>query len=1762
MEPTPELDQLCRHFGVAAQYRDFADREHHADDATRRSLLRALGVEAGDPRTERRSLEVAIDMEWRRRLPPVLVHRQGDPPPTLALTLPDDAGAGPGRFVLTEENGARAEGRIDLEALPAEARRDIDGVRWVRRLLEVAMPAEPGYHHLALYLEGSADEVDAGGDTRPSAQTTIIVAPRCCWQPQDEGGRRGWGLVTQLHAVRSARNWGIGDFTDLTRLVETAAAAGAGTVALNPLHALFLTRPERCDPYGPSSRRYLNPLFIDVEAVPELAECPQVRERIDSDAFQARLRALRGGRHLDYTGVTIAKLDILGRLFRHFRSAHLDAGSPRGSDFQAFRDVSGPELERFSLYQALAEHLQQEGHDSDEAGFEGWPAEYRNPTSRAVQAFAEQHPDRVDFFAWLQWLAEQQLAAASARCRALGMDHGLCLDLAVGAAPDGADRWAAPDRYVAGAAVGAPPDDFSPRGQNWHVLAWHPQRLREAAYAPLAAELGACMRHAGALRIDHVMGLMRLFLVPDGAAPDTATYVAYPFADLLGVLALESVRNRCLIIGEDLGTVPPEVRAAMPDWGLFSTRVLYFERDGDGDFLPPGGFPRDAMVTAGTHDLPPLKGFWAGVDLERRRELDLFPAPEDYAQRLLQRTHDRTLLLLALQREGLLPADRSTDPVAVPELTPEHLEAVQVYLARTPSRLLLIQTADLLGETEQTNLPGAGRGYPNWRQRQPLELEHWLAEPAVARVLAAVCRERAAAGGPRPTDRLERARAGTPTEPAPSDPAGPGPQAQPNSAAGAGNGPLQPTIPLATYRLQLQPGFGFADAAALVPYLAALGISHVYCSPYFQARPGSTHGYDVVAHDRLNAELGTREDYEHFCDALADHGMSQVLDLVPNHVGIMGADNPWWLDLLENGPAAEHAPFFDIDWQPLKAELHGKVLVPVLGGHYGDVLDQGALRLVFTDGAFRVEYYEHHFPVDPREYPRILAPGLAGLRERLGAASETLAGFESLVTAFGNLPPRDALDADSLAERRRDKELHKGRLAELTAADADLAHYVDDCIRQFNGAGDQPADRGRLHALLEAQAYRLAHWRVAADEINYRRFFDINDLAALRMEHPDAFDAVHALVLDLIAEGRIQGLRIDHPDGLYDPAGYFRRLQRQAAAALAPTRTPRDDDRPLYLVAEKILAADEVLRGDWAVHGTTGYDFATLSDALMVDPAGEQGMTACYRQFTGRTLSFAEETHQARRVVMRGMLSGELHRLASELSRIAELDPHTRDYTLDALRGALLEVVACFPVYRTYIDADGGCDTDRHQVLKAVSEARRRTGMPDLSVFDFVRDVLLTDIAEGKPAAYRERVLRLARSVQQYTSPVAAKGVEDTAFYRWHRLVSLNEVGGEPERFGIDTDTFHRACARRRDTWPHGMLAGSTHDSKRSDDVRARIHVLSELPGLWCERVNRWALLNRRLHRTDAAGQRLPDTNAEYLFYQTLVGVWPQPDAPGDLEGTDLEDLRARLRDYMAKAAKEAKLHTSWTNEEPEYEEALAAFVDDVADPGRSSAFLADFLAFLRPVARLGLLNSLSLALLRLTAPGVPDIYQGSELWNLCLVDPDNRRPVDFALRRRLLAELPEPDGAAEDVPDWRHADGRAKMHLIHQALRLRARMPALFADGDYRPLAVEGALADHLIAFARVHEGRAVVALAPRLLAPLALPAAASGDLDAWLDPFDHPDWLETLVEVPSRYWQDELAGGTVEALDQGDDAFRLRAGDVLRRFPVGLLAGDSDAG
>jgi (1->4)-alpha-D-glucan 1-alpha-D-glucosylmutase len=971
-------------------------------------------------------------------------------------------------------------------------------------------------------------------------------------------------------------------------------------------------------------------------------------------------------------------------------------------------------------------------------------------------------------------------------------------------------------------------------------------------------------------------------------------------------------------------------------------------------------------------------------------------------------------------------------------------------------------------------------------------------------------------------------------------------------------------IPRATYRLQLNRAFTLRDATALVPYFAELGVSHLYCSPYMRARPESSHGYDVVDHNTLNPEIGTREDLEGLVASLRAHRMGHILDWVPNHVGIMGADNIWWMDVLENGPASIYAQFFDIAWENIDPALSGKVLVPVLGDHYGNTLERGELVLKFESetGSFAIFYHEHRFPVDPREYPRILERALAEhTLERLG--EEERADFSSLIGAFGHLPDRRDLTPSALEERNRDKEVHKRRLVRLCGRSALLPEAVAAAVQGLNGAPGEPASFDALHELLEAQPYRLAYWRVAADEINYRRFFDINDLAALRMENEAVFDATHRLVLELIGARKVDGLRIDHPDGLYDPAQYFRRLQTRVEALRpsGPGSDPTAEERgapreraaselPLYLVVEKITARFEPLRDDWPVHGSTGYRFANVVSGVMVDSTARSRLDRIYRTFTRTGLEWRSIAHGCKRLVVETSLAAELQVLANELRGIARANRSTRDFTQSSLRQALAEIIACFPVYRTYIAASVSAE-DRRYVDWAIVHARRRESGIDAAVFDFVRDILIGEGAGALPAV-AAAARRFAMRLQQVTAPVTAKGVEDTALYRFDRLVSLNEVGGEPEHFGTSVREFHADARYRAHHWPHELLATSTHDTKRSEDVRSRINVLSEMPREWRHALDRWSRMNRPRRRI-VDEHPAPSASDEYLLYQTLLGTFP-------LEGTGAlgAEYVERIAAYLTKAVREAKVHSSWAHVNAPYEEAVQQFTREVLEPRPGNAFLADLEALSGRIARFGLMSSLSQTLCKLTAPGVPDIYQGTELWDFSLVDPDNRRPVDYARRLGLLREIRARAQDPSARPAYLRellgnlADGRTKLYLIACTLETRCAHEALFARGAYVALRARGVRSACVIAFARRHAGRMALTVAPRLYARLLANGTAL--------PLGAQVWGDTWIELPR--------GGEASTLRSILDGAEVRIrevagrrglvlGEVLAHFPVALLLG-----
>jgi (1->4)-alpha-D-glucan 1-alpha-D-glucosylmutase len=981
----------------------------------------------------------------------------------------------------------------------------------------------------------------------------------------------------------------------------------------------------------------------------------------------------------------------------------------------------------------------------------------------------------------------------------------------------------------------------------------------------------------------------------------------------------------------------------------------------------------------------------------------------------------------------------------------------------------------------------------------------------------------------------------------------------------------QRRTPSATYRLQLNRGFTFSDARDLVPYLRELGVSDCYASPVFLACAGSSHGYDVCDHARLNPELGGEPEFDRFAEALRSNGMGLILDVVPNHMGVAGAANAWWADVLENGPGSAYAPFFDIDWRPVNPDLENKVLLPLLEDQYGRVLEAGKIRLGYEDGAFFLGYHETRLPVAPCTYPVVLEHCLPCRSGDLGEGHEHVRELQSVLTALRYLPARTEHSPAKVVERGREKEVIKRRLAALYGASLAVRATLDAAVASFNGVPGDPRSFDLLDDLIDRQAYRLAYWRVAADEINYRRFFDVNELAAIRIELPEVFHSTHQLLFRLLAEGKATGLRIDHPDGLRDPTAYFLQLQHNYLLARARAALPEDDPDelnrglerrltavgrdgpwPLYVVAEKILAEGEPLPQDWAVDGTTGYDFLNAVNGLFVATDNRDAFDRIYRQFTRSAAEFEQTVNAAKKMTMLVSMASEINALAHQLDRIAERNRRYRDFTLNSLTFAVREIIACLRVYRTYITGPGRVPPRERQFIEAAVEgAKRRNPRTAEAIFDFVGDTLLLRNVEDFPEADRPRLVEWAMKFQQLTGPVMAKGVEDTVFYTYNRLASLNEVGGCPDHFGVSAAEFHRHNEERLRRWPHAMLATSTHDTKRSEDVRARLNVLSELPHEWQAALARWARLNAA-KKTVAEDEPAPDRNDEYTLYQALLGAWEA--GPGD---PAFAPFRERIAAYMEKATKEAKVHTSWINPNEEYDAAVRDFVGRVLPDTADDPFLADLLAVQRRVAFFGYFNSLSQVLLKLTCPGVPDTYQGTELWDFSLVDPDNRRPVDYRVRRELLADLRESiERAGPDlVPLARELlaalpDGRIKLYLTYRTLHFRRCEEELFAQGSYLPLEATGARRENACAFARCLGGRAVVVVVPRLVVRLTSGVERS--------PLGAEVWDNTWLFLPPRLADRcyrNLYTGEVLTARSPDGMPGLPLASVLGQFPVALL-------
>jgi (1->4)-alpha-D-glucan 1-alpha-D-glucosylmutase len=943
----------------------------------------------------------------------------------------------------------------------------------------------------------------------------------------------------------------------------------------------------------------------------------------------------------------------------------------------------------------------------------------------------------------------------------------------------------------------------------------------------------------------------------------------------------------------------------------------------------------------------------------------------------------------------------------------------------------------------------------------------------------------------------------------------------------------------ATYRLQFNKGFTFRHVTELLEYFSELGITHIYASPILSARRGSMHGYDVIDPTRLNPELGTDADFQVMQEKLRSLGMGLVLDIVPNHMSA-SSENLWWMDVLENGPESAYASYFDIDWHPPLRTLEGKLLLPLLGGPFGEVLERQQLKLSLADGKFFVQYFESVFPIAPRTFRRILKHRIDQLKALLGEDSPVYQEYSGVVAAYSVPAERENEKSETIGSRRSHFEPARERLRQLLAGSAYIDTFLQQNLKDFNGEPGNPGSFSALERLLDEQHYILAYWQNVNVEINYRRFFTINDLVGIRVQDSMVFDATHNLIVRLLEQGAIQGIRIDHIDGLRDPVGYLSRLNERVASTTLPSQAA---SIPIFV--EKILARSEGLQGDWPVAGTTGYDYLNALNCFFVDPRGTKRMEQVYNKFVGREFVYEDVVYQKKRLVMASLLGVEMRSLAHHLEMLASNDRYARDLPVGELTQALLETTAHLHVYRTYLRNLEVAPADEKRIERSIAEARARRPQLNSDAFDFLRDVLLVKNRPHLLPGQREGHLAFTLRWQQFTGPIMAKAFEDTFLYIYNPLISLNEVGGDPRPSSVLPGQFLKFVENRSQHWPHSMNATTTHDTKRSEDVRVRISVLSEIPGEWNDCVNRWAKWNSRLRKT-VAGHPVPDRNEEIFLYQTLVGMWPQ-------ETSGMPAVAERLKAYAIKATREAMVHTRWTKPNEPHERALQLFIAAILKSSDKNAFLADFIGFEGRVAYFGMVNSLAQTLLKIVSPGCPDFYQGSELWDLRLVDPDNRQPVDFTLRKDLLNSVKQASGKPsttflEDLArNWK--DARIKLYLTWKVLNFRREHADLFSKGTFMELKAAGNRNENIAAFARQCQEKWTVAVVPRWLARANYHPESSMGAGFWSN---------TEIRLPAsspESWNNILTGEVLSV--RGARRKILRVSELLQRFPIALLSG-----
>jgi len=1556
MDRNKILEKLAEYYGIILEYTDKEGKTQKVSSKECQEFLNIIGINTDSTEVLAKRLEgIKLD-KWNRIVSPVETVKHGEAP-VVTIRLPDFELNKSFEWVLQEEGGRFHHGEFYASHLKISESTTINGVTYYKIDLPLPILVGIGYHNLKIRSETGKEDL-----------MRLIIVPKKCYKPLAvEKNKKIKGIKFSFYDDNPESDYRISSYTDLKNAINYAKNHELGIIGVDSLNQLNFYNSEVV-PEIPSSRIMFNSMLIDIDEAMNFVEDREIKLKLLTEEFQEELKKIKEAENIDYKAIYDLKLKVLRIIYNSFREHHINKQTEKSRDFYHYLSTKDDRLRKLSLFEAIREYLVSE--DPKLVNWHEWPDNYKNPNSEAILLFENKNIESLQFYEFVQWMADIQLNLAGRTSWVNKLSVGIYSEWPFFINYDSPESWLRQEYYAFNAELAA--KTLSEEHQKTAPII--PDKLRELDYKYISEALVPNMTHSGAIRIKNIADFEKQHW-RSKQNPDISFYVNYPINDLLGILALESHRNKCMVLLEDTEEISFQSREIIENYGFLSENSFNISRI--------------------TEDEAPT--FFEEISLIQKQKAE----GVEYGRRI----------------------------------------------------------------------------------------------------------------------ELER-------------------------------------MPLSVYRLQFNKDFTFKDAQEIIPYIKDLGISHCYASPLFRAREGSLHGYDIINHYELNQEIGSLNEFHEFVNTLHHHDMGLIIDIVPNHMGV-SKENKWWMDVLENGQASLYASFFDIDWKPIKQELQGKVLVPVLGDHYGNILQSGQLKFNFVreTGKLKLSYWEHEFPINPSSYPIFLEHRIEVLESRLGSNNPNFLEYLSIITEFKKIPGINETSSEKIAERNREKDIASGRLSALCTQNSVIEGFIQENIIDFEGKPNDPISCNRIHNLLEEQAYRLAYWRVSTDIINYRRFFDINDLICLKTENPLVFTNIHALVFDLIEQEKIDGLRIDHPDGLLDPAEYFRNLQVEAGKRLGVKFDASEEDvlgsekLPIYVAAEKILAPFEKLPENWAVQGTVGYDFLNQVCNLLVDTRNSRKFSRIYQRFIGKVQNFNELVIECKKLIMKTSLTGELSTLSNYLNRISEKYYSTRDYTLNSLREALSEIIACFPVYRTYINGKDRSDKAVHYIKWAIGLAKKRTMHTDPSIFDFIEKILLAELEEDKELPEYRDTLTFAMKFQQYTAPLMAKGLEDTSFYRFNKLIALNEVGGEPAHFGISVHDFHNNNMRRFEKTPYSLLTTSTHDTKRSEDVRARICVLSEIPELWMEKVNKFSRLNKS-RKAKIDNILIPDRNDEYLFYQTLIGLWPY-ETP---EEEEKEELISRLENYMIKALREGKVHTSWVNINEQYEQDTCEFIRKTLSSPENHPFWKEFLPFQKKIAQAGFLNSLFQTVLKLTSPGVPDIYQGSELYEFALVDPDNRRPIDYNQSRQKLEEIkhlinpvePEKTKLLEGLSPL--SSGKMKLFLTANILNFRQKYQDIFRKGNYIPLETKGAKMRNIVAFARQYQEHVAVVVVPRFIYN---ELTENKEL-----PIGPEIWEDTTIELPENFagneneWENIL---TIEKFKIPENTFL--AGDILNRLPVAVL-------